>query len=278
MRSHKAKGAVSVGFTPKERYDAQDLVRIVAQLRAPQGGCPWDREQTHTSIRMNFIEETYEAVDAIDQNDAHLLCEELGDVMLQVALHSQMEAEKGTFTFDDVCDGICKKLIYRHPHVFGEESAAATTGQALANWEALKNAEKGRATAKDRLESVPRSFPALMRAAKLQKRAGAYGFAYQEPEDALNDVKDELAELEQAMQSQGNAAEEVGDLLFAAAGLARALGVDPEQVLTGASDRYQSRIIRCEELAGSEALAGLSDEERRALWRQAKNEEQSSKV
>ena len=276
MRSHKVRGAVSVGFTPKERYDAQDLIRIVAQLRAPQG-CPWDREQTHASIRMNFIEETYEAVDAIDQNDAHLLCEELGDVLLQVALHSQMEAEKGTFSFDDVCDGICKKLIYRHPHVFGE-SSAATTGQALANWEALKNAEKGRATAKDRLESVPRSFPALMRAAKLQKRAGAYGFAYQKPEDALNDVKDEMAELEQAMQGQGNAAEEAGDLLFAAAGLVRALCADPEQVLTGASDRYQSRVIRCEELAGSDALAGLSDEERRVLWKQAKQEEQSSKV
>lgn len=276
MRSHKVRGAVSVGFTPKERYDAQDLIRIVAQLRAPQG-CPWDREQTHASIRMNFIEETYEAVDAIDQNDAHLLCEELGDVLLQVALHSQMEAEKGTFSFDDVCDGICKKLIYRHPHVFGE-SSAATTGQALANWEALKNAEKGRATAKDRLESVPRSFPALMRAAKLQKRAGAYGLAYHKPEDALNDVKDEMAELEQAMQGQGNAAEEAGDLLFAAAGLARALGADPEQVLTGASDRYQSRVIRCEELAGSDALAGLSDEERRVLWKQAKQEEQSSKV
>ena len=276
MRSHKVRGAVSLGFTPKERYDAQDLIRIVAQLRAPQG-CPWDREQTHASIRMNFIEETYEAVDAIDQNDAHLLCEELGDVLLQVALHSQMEAEKGTFSFDDVCDGICKKLIYRHPHVFGDQSAA-TTGQALANWEALKNAEKGRATAKDRLESVPRSFPALMRAAKLQKRAGAYGFAYQQPGDALNDVKDELAELEQAMQGQGNAAEEAGDLLFAAAGLACALGADPEQVLTGASDRYQSRVIRCEELAGSDALAGLSDEERRALWKQAKQEEQSSKV
>ena len=265
-----------MGFTPKERYDAQDLIRIVAQLRAPQG-CPWDREQTHASIRMNFIEETYEAVDAIDQNDAHLLCEELGDVLLQVALHSQMEAEKGTFSFDDVCDGICKKLIYRHPHVFGE-SSAATTGQALANWEALKNAEKGRATAKDRLESVPRSFPALMRAAKLQKRAGAYGFAYQKPEDALNDVKDEMPTGAGDAGAGKCRRRTAGDLLFAAAGLVRALGADPEQVLTGASDRYQSRVIRCEELAGSDALAGLSDEERRVLWKQAKQEEQSSKV
>ena len=258
-------------------YTFQDLIDVTEKLRS-ENGCPWDRAQTHESLKEFLKNECQEVIDAIDNGDMENLCEELGDVMLQVALHSQMEAEKGTFTFDDVCDGICKKLIYRHPHVFGEESAAATTGQALANWEALKNAEKGRATANDRLESVPRSFPALMRAAKLQKRAVAYGFAYQEPEDALNDVTDELAELEQAMQGQGNAAEEAGDLLFAAAGLARALGVDPEQVLTGASDRYQSRIIRCEELAGSEALAELSDEERRALWRQAKNEEQSSKV
>lgn len=264
-----------MGFTPKDRYDAQDLVRIVAQLRAPQGGCPWDREQTHSSIRMNFIEETYEAVDAIDQNDAHLLCEELGDVMLQVALHSQMEAEKGAFCFDDVCDGICKKLIYRHPHVFGEQSAT-TTGQALANWETLKNAEKGRATAKDRLESVPRCFPALMRAAKLQKRAAAYGFADQTPEQALETAKAELAKLEQ--NEQENSADQVGELLFAAAGLARALGVDPEQALTRASDQFQSRVIRCEKLAGSEELAQLNEEERRALWQQADEKKQSSKV
>ena len=225
MRSHKVRGAVSVGFTPKERYDAQDLIRIVAQLRAPQG-CPWDREQTHASIRMNFIEETYEAVDAIDQNDAHLLCEELGDVLLQVALHSQMEAEKGTFSFDDVCDGICKKLIYRHPHVFGDQSAA-TTGQALANWEALKNAEKGRATAKDRLESVPRSFPALMRAAKLQKRAARYQVAV----SAAPQMVEESAEMLQAAADEAAAEQAAGKLLFQAVALARKAGIDPEQAL-----------------------------------------------
>ena len=132
-----------VDFEQKEHYTAQDLVRIVSLLRDPVNGCPWDKEQTHQSIRSNFIEETYEALEAIDLNDAHLLEEELGDVLLQVALHCQMEAEKGVFDFDSVCDGICKKLIYRHPHVFGD-TVAETTGEVLSNWEALKNAEKAR--------------------------------------------------------------------------------------------------------------------------------------
>ena len=145
-----------VDFEQKEHYTAQDLVRIVALLRDPDHGCPWDKEQTHRSIRSNFIEETYEALEAIDLADAHLLEEELGDVLLQVALHCQMEAEQGTFDFDSVCDGICKKLIYRHPHVFGD-TVAETTGEVLSNWEALKNAEKERTTAKSRLESVPRA-------------------------------------------------------------------------------------------------------------------------
>ena len=192
-----------VDFERKQRYNAQDLVRIVALLRDPVNGCPWDKEQTHESIRSNFIEETYEALEAIDLADAHLLEEELGDVLLQVALHCQMEAEKGVFDFDAVCDGICKKLIYRHPHVFGD-TVADTTGQVLANWEALKNAEKERTTAKSRLESVPAAFPALMRAAKVQKRAGAYGFAYPDAAAALADLESELAELKEAMASGGD--------------------------------------------------------------------------
>ena len=187
-------------FRRKERYTAQDLVRIVALLRDPADGCPWDKEQTHQSIRSNFIEETYEVLEAIDLADAHLLEEELGDVLLQVALHCQMEAEKDVFDFDAVCDGICKKLIYRHPHVFGD-TVAETTDQVLATWEALKNAEKARTTAKSRLESVPAAFPALMRAAKVQKRAGAYGFAYPDAAAALADLESELAELKAAMAS-----------------------------------------------------------------------------
>lgn len=266
-----------VKFQPKEHYTMQDLVEIVSLLRDPQGGCPWDREQTHQSIRMNFIEETYEVIDAIDRQDAHLLQEELGDVLLQVALHSQMEAEAGRFTFDEVCDGICKKLVYRHPHVFGE-MGAVTSGEALVNWELLKNKEKGRATAKDRLESVPHSFPALMRAAKLQKRAAAYGFDCENPQDALQTLKQQIAQLESALQ-QGQAVPLVGDVLFAATALCRSLKQDPEQALTQASDAFMQQVIRCEEMAASQGtcLQDVSDEQRNEFWQQAK-QEQSSKT
>ena len=131
-----------MAFREKEHYNAQDLMEIVALLRDPEHGCPWDKVQTHQTIRMNFLEETCEVLEAIDLGDDALMCEELGDIMMQVALHSQMAAEAGSFTFDEVCDGVCKKLIYRHPHIFGD--AEAPTGEN--SWEALKNREKGRTT------------------------------------------------------------------------------------------------------------------------------------
>ncbi|HJA25605.1 MAG TPA: nucleoside triphosphate pyrophosphohydrolase [Candidatus Fournierella merdigallinarum] len=267
-----------VDFERKQRYTAQDLVRIVALLRDPENGCPWDKEQTHQSIRANFIEETYEALEAIDLADAHLLEEELGDVLLQVALHCQMEAEKGVFDFDAVCDGICKKLIYRHPHVFGD-TVADTTGQVLANWEALKNAEKERTTAKSRLESVPAAFPALMRAAKVQKRAGAYGFAYPDAAAALADLESELAELKEAMASGGDVQWELGDLLFAAVNLGRMLGQDSEQALSAATGRFQNRVIACEEqaLAEGKALEAVDAQTLDRYWKAAKQTEQTSK-
>ena len=270
MRSHKVRGAVSVGFTPKERYDAQDLIRIVAQLRAPQG-CPWDREQTHASIRMNFIEETYEAVDAIDQNDAHLLCEELGDVLLQVALHSQMEAEKGTFSFDDVCDGICKKLIFRHPHVFGEVSVSGT-GEVLSNWEELKRKEKGQATNTDALEAVARSLPALWRAEKVQKKAKKAGFDWPDVSGALDKLSEELEELKIAVAEGTNVEEELGDLLFSAVNVSRFVKVDTEEALNGATDKFIGRFRKVEEEAARQgrALEGMSLAELDKLWEHAK--------
>lgn len=267
-----------VQFTPKEHYTARDLVQIVALLRQPEGGCPWDKEQTHQSIRNNFIEETYEAVEAIDLADPELLCEELGDVLLQVALHCQMEAEQARFDFDAVCDGVCKKLIYRHPHVFGS-TVADTAGEVLNNWEILKNAEKGRATAKDRLESVPASLPALMRAAKTQKRAAPYGFAYPDAAAALADLESEVAELKAAMQTGENLVGEVGDVLFAAANVGRMLGCEPEQALGEATGRFKDRVVCCEELArlqGKE-LEAASAAELDAYWKQAKAKEQSSR-
>lgn len=265
-----------VEFEQKDRYTAADLIRIVALLRAP-GGCPWDREQTHHSIRMNFIEETYEAVEAIDLEDPHLLCEELGDVLLQVALHCQMEAEQGAFDFDEVCDGICKKLIYRHPHVFGD-TVAATTGEVLQNWSVLKNREKGRDTARADLESVPSCLPALMRAAKVQKRAAGYGFAYPDIDAALADLESEVAELRAALAGGENLPGEAGDVLFSAVNVARMAKVDAEEALGRATARFTARVAECEALA---AAGGLSLKEAdpdalNRLWRAAKQHLQSS--
>ena len=158
-----------VDFQYKDSYDVNDLVEIVRILRSP-GGCPWDAEQTHESIRRDFLEETYEVAEAIDEGSTEHLKEELGDVLLQVALHTRMEEEQGNFNLNDVADGVCKKLIYRHPHVFGDVSVSGT-GEVLTNWDALKRKEKHQATHTDALNSVARSLPALWRAEKVQKKA-----------------------------------------------------------------------------------------------------------
>ena len=162
-----------IDYPNREQYTADDLVRIIAILRDPENGCPWDKVQTHASIRMNFLEEAYEAVDAIDLNDPGLLCEELGDVLMQVAFHACIEEQAGRFTWGQVCDGVCRKLIGRHPHIFGADSGQ----QGIMDWDSLKNKEKGRKTLTDDLDSVPRAMPALMRAAKLQKRAARHDAA-----------------------------------------------------------------------------------------------------
>lgn len=264
-------------FVFKDRYGIGDLLEIVRILREP-GGCPWDREQTHASIRQNLIEETYEVADAIDQNDAHLLCEELGDLLLQIALHTQMEREAGTFTFDDVCDGISKKLIYRHPHVFGNLDVNGTD-EVLRNWEDLKNAEKQRETAAQRLDSVPASLPALMRSAKLQKRAAAFGFCYPGVDAALADLDSEVEELKAELApgapqdgARQRIAGEVGDVLFSAVNVARMLGIDPEEALSGSSNTFADRVKRAEQLAGKDGktFADLDEAALDAYWKEAK--------
>ena len=207
-------------YPEKNQYTAEDLAAIIAILRDPENGCPWDKVQTHTSIRMNFLEEAYEAVDAIDLNDPELLCEELGDVMMQVAFHAQIEQEAGHFTFDEVCDGVCRKLIARHPHIFGGDDS-------IKDWDSLKNKEKGRLTLADDLESVPKALPALMRAAKLQKRAARYGVAVR---DTAAEITAAAAVVEAAPDKPA-VEQAMGQLLFAAAALARSVGIDPEQAL-----------------------------------------------
>lgn len=207
-------------YPEKQQYTADDLAAIIAILRDPENGCPWDKVQNHTSIRMNFLEEAYEAVDAIDLDDPELMCEELGDVLMQVVFHAQIEREAGHFTFAEVCDGVCRKLIERHPHIFGGD-------ESIKDWDSLKNKEKGRLTLTDELESVPKVLPALMRAAKLQKRAARYGV--ETPADAAAIAK--AAGTVETAQDKAAAEQAMGKLLFAAAALARQAGLDPEQAL-----------------------------------------------
>ena len=221
----------------KEKYDFADLCRVMEILRG-EGGCPWDREQTHESIRKNFIEETYEVVEAIDTKDAHLLCEELGDVLLQVVFHTEIEREAGRFTVGDVTDGIVKKLIYRHPHIFAD-TAAETADKVLDNWDKLKAKEKHRDTVTSSMRSVPRPLPALMRAEKVGKRAAKVGFDFATAADAAAKIAEETNEVLTA--SAATRAEEIGDLLFAVVNVARKCGVDPERALSDATDKFIDR-------------------------------------
>ena len=257
-----------VDFQYKDSYGVKDLEEIVRILRAP-GGCPWDAEQTHQSIRRNFLEEAYEAVEAIDEGSPEHLEEELGDVLLQVVMHARMEQEAGRFDLDGVADGICKKLIYRHPHVFGDV-AVSGTGEVLSNWEALKRKEKGQATNTDALEAVARSLPALWRAEKVQKKAKKAGFDWSEVSGALDKLAEELEELRQAAAQGTNVAEELGDLLFSAVNVSRFLGVDCEDALNQATDKFIGRFRKVEEQAGERPMTEMTLAELDQLWERAK--------
>ena len=253
-----------------ENYSMEDLLKIMQLLRGP-GGCPWDRAQTHQSIRANMLEEAYEAADAIDRMDMDNLKEELGDVLLQVVFHACMAQEAGYFTFDDVVDGICKKLIYRHPHVFGTVEARDPDG-ALSAWDAQKRKEKGQSTAGDAMDSVARALPALTRAAKLQSKAAKAGFDWREVSPALDKLSEELEEFKTAVREDSNVEEELGDLLFAAVKAGRFAGVDGEAALQGACEKFIRRFRAVEALAEG-PLDALDVPELEALWRRAKEQE-----
>ena len=257
-----------VDFQYKDSYNVKDLEEIVRILRAP-GGCPWDAEQTHQSIRRNFLEEAYEAAEAIDEENPDHLKEELGDVLLQVVFHARMEQEAGRFDLDGVADGVCKKLIYRHPHVFGDV-AVSGTGEVLTNWEELKRKEKGQATNTDALEAVARSLPALWRAEKVQKKAKKAGFDWPEVSGALDKLAEELEELRQAAAQGTNVAEELGDLLFSAVNVSRFLGVDCEDALNQATDKFIGRFRKVEEQAGERPMTEMTLAELDQLWERAK--------
>lgn len=259
-----------VEFTKKETYMYEDLLEIMRLLRSP-GGCVWDREQDHKSIRRSFIEETYEAVEAIDNDDPVLLQEELGDVLLQVVFHAQIEDEAGRFTMADVVDGICKKMVYRHPHVFGT-AEAKTSEDVLVNWDALKQKEKDQKSVTETLESVARSLPGLIRAEKVQHKASKVGFDWEDVTGALEKVREETQEVAQALEGRGDPVEELGDLLFAAVNVARFLDTDPERAIERATDKFIGRFRLVEQAAqaAGRSLSEMTLAEMDALWDAAK--------
>ncbi len=242
------------------------LREIVAQLRSPDG-CPWDREQTHQSLKPHLVEECYELIDAIDAGNDEELKEELGDLLLQVVLHSQMASEASRFTLDEVATTIADKLVNRHPHVFGENRLPDSEA-VLRQWEVIKRSEKQERNSV--LDGVPKSLPALARAQKLQAKAARVGFDWDEAEGALAKVREELQEVESA--AEGRLAEEVGDLLFAAVNFARKKKLDAEQILNEASAKFADRFRAMERLAQERGLefTDLDLSEMDRLWDNAK--------
>ena len=263
---------MSVDFEIKDNYDINDFLRLVTVLRSP-GGCPWDRKQTHESIKKNFIEETYEVVEAINKADAEGLKEELGDVLLQVAMHSEMESEKGSFDFNDVVNDICKKLVVRHPHVFGD-AAAQNSDEALQNWDQVKLKTKGMKKQGEAMIKVPREFPALMRAQKVQEKAAKAGFDWDDINGAVDKLHEEIDELETALAAGvgKDIEEEFGDVLFSCVNVSRFIGADSEEALTASTDKFIKRYLLVEQLAADDGvdMKSASIEELDKLWNKAK--------
>ena len=263
-----------------------ELIRIMATLRSPQG-CPWDREQTLQSLRPFLLEETYEALEAIDHDDPKALCEELGDVLFEVVFLSCIAEERGEFTMGDVAAGVAAKLVRRHPHVFGEAEKLHDAGAVLVKWEEIKAAELPKGTnPKTLLGGVPRTLPALLRAYEYSARAATVGFDWVRAEDVLDKIDEEAREVRQAVESRrhnhdGTTAgrpdehveEEIGDLLFAVANLARKLGVEPEAALRKANDKFRGRFdeVEARVTARRQSLRDMTLEEMEAEWQRVKH-------
>lgn len=249
--------------------ELNELIDVIAKLRAPDG-CKWDREQTHMSLRPNMLEEAYEAVDAIDSNDMKHLKEELGDVLLQVVLHSQIAAEEGAFTIEDVAKGIKDKLIHRHPHVFGDVKVSSTQ-DILDNWEKLKAEEKKHR--KSAMDGISKAQSALMSAQKISKKAVKTGFEWPSEESLYECIHSEYKEFQEAVKEQNkeHMEEEFGDILFATVNLARWNKIDAEQALLKANKKFMARFRKMEELA-VKSLEEYSFEEFDRLWKSAKKQ------
>lgn len=256
-------------FQFKERYDVYDLVAIMKVLRG-ENGCAWDRAQNHHSIRNNFLEETYEAIEAIDNEDSELLREELGDVLLQVVFHSGMEEDEGRFDFDDVANDVCQKLVVRHPHVFGDVKAE-NADDALKSWDAAKAQTKGQVKASEKLTSVAKTLPALMRSQKVQGRAAKAGMDFEDLAATIKNLKAEISELEAAIQN-GNREEiedEMGDVLFSAVNVSRFLKIESEEALSKSCDKFVDRFVKTEEKL-EKPMNEYSSKELDKVWQEIK--------
>ena len=261
------RSKIVLDFLCKESYDLRDFVALVSYLRSPNG-CPWDQVQTHESIRRNFLEETYEACEAIDAGDLVHMREELGDVLMQVLFHTDIEREAGHFDIDDVADAACKKLVYRHPHVFRRDDPDTP------DWDTMKQRERAQTTTAEAMDSVARSLPALWRCDKIQSKAAKTGFEWPDVYAALDKVDEETRELRAAVVSGDAEAigDELGDLLFAAVKVARFAGIDPEQAAHAACEKFIRRFSAMETAAANDgtALEQCTLEQMLTLWQQAK--------
>jgi MazG family protein len=250
-----------------------ELLSVMARLRGA-GGCPWDREQTRESLRPFLIEEAYEVLEALDTDDPDRIREELGDLLFQVVFHAEIAQERAEFSMRDVLSALLAKMVRRHPHVFGDQTVETAT-EALAQWEAIKQAEAG--ARRSALHGIPRSLPGLLRAQRIQHRASRVGFDWQDPVAALDKVREEVDEVSVALRSGSRAVvrDELGDLLFAVVNVARLADQDPEAALQGTIERFQTRFQRMEDVADASGreLRSLTLEEMERLWLEAKSQE-----
>ncbi|MBQ9869286.1 MAG: nucleoside triphosphate pyrophosphohydrolase [Ruminococcus sp.] len=254
----------------KKSYSIDDLVAIVRVLRS-ENGCPWDKVQTHKTIKKDLLEETYEVLEAIDCDSPEMMREELGDVLLQVVFHTVLESEKAHFELEDVTNDVCRKLIVRHPHVFGDVDVDGVD-DVLRNWDTIKMNTKGQETFTDTLKSVPRNFPALMRAQKLGKRAAKSGFDFESAQQAFDGLKSEVEEVEAVLDDKEKAAEELGDLMFSCVNVARKLDLDAQELLTSANDKFLKRFEKLEKLTlqDGEDITKLTPQQLEQYWQRAK--------
>ena len=256
----------------KDKYDFQDLIEIMKLLRSEKG-CPWDREQTHQSLKKYLIEETYEVLEAIDQEDREKTCDELGDLLLQIVFHARIAEDEGKYDMNDIITGICRKMILRHEHVFGENKAD-TADEVVDRWEAIKKKEKGLQSQTGVLKDVPSNLPALMRSYKVQQKAAQVGFDWDNIDDVFKKIYEEIQELKDVYTSKNvvRISDEIGDVLFSVVNLSRYLKVHPELALTGTINKFIKRFefIEVESIRQGRKLEEMSLSEMDELWNKAK--------